>query len=840
MKVQDSHGGDEVPFHPLLSRHFLMEETKFSFTLFFLATCFSLISLFPTVLKAKDSITSAQSITDSQTLVSPDEKFELGFFSPGNSSLKYLGIWYKYIPKPTVIWVANRDSPLVNSSGTLTFSNDGKLVILSHTGSIIWSANSSRSPRKPLAQLLDSGNLVLRDLEDESSVSYRWQSFDYPSDTFIPGMRLGWNFKTGFSRHLTSWKSHDDPSSGEYSYSVDPRGLPQLFLLKGKKKVFRSGPWFAQQLKGDPALMDNPVFKPVFVFNSDEVIFTYETKDSVTSRFVLTQSGLIQHFSWSDPRSSWIPEFSVQGDRCDDYGICGAYGSCTIRESPICKCMDGFEPRLPQDWQKNEWSDGCVMKNSHTCRNGEGFKKLTGVKLPDSAVFHTNSSLSFEECETECLKNCSCVAYATLDINTTGKGCISWFGVLFDIREVAYYGQDLYIRVPASELGSNAAVPKRNKHIIIIVAVSVSSAIVVLVSWFIIKRWRIRETDIQLILNRPRSELPSFKIDIIEAATKKFSACNKIGEGGFGPVYRGKLASGQEIAVKRLSESSGQGLQEFKNEVAMISLLQHRNLVKLLGCCIHKDERMLIYEYMPNRSLDSLLFDETKRSTLTWQKRLDIIVGVARGILYLHRDSRLKIIHRDLKASNVLLDSEMNPKISDFGMARIFGGDQTEAKTNRVVGTYGYMPPEYAIDGHFSFKSDVFSFGVLLLELLSGKKNKGFFHPDHKLNLLGHAWKLWTEEKAMELMDPLLENQFPASEGLRCIQVGLCCVQQKPEDRPTMSQVILMLDSESVFLPQPGRPGMYSERCFSETDSSSLAGINSCSNNTSITLQEGR
>ncbi|XP_061368793.1 receptor-like serine/threonine-protein kinase SD1-8 [Gastrolobium bilobum] len=661
-------------------------------------------------------------------------------------------------------------------------------------------------------------------------------------------MKLGWNFKTGLNRHLTSWKSTDDPSSGEYTYSVDPHGLPQLFLHKGNKKVFRSGPWYGQQFKGDPVLRENPVFKPIFVFDFDEVSYSYETKDNIISRFVLSQSGLIQHFSWNDHHSSWFSEFTIQGDRCDDYGLCGAYGTCNIKSSPVCKCLNGFEPRLQQEWRMLKWSGGCVSKNSQVCRNGDAFKQFTGMKLPDAAEFHTNYSISIDHCEAECSKNCSCVAYAKLDINASGKGCIAWFGDLFDIREVSVNGQDFYVRVPVSELDSNVDGNKRKKLILLPVTVSVTSTIIVSALWLIIKKWRrngARETDFQLSAGRARSErnefeLPSFEIAIIEAATGNFSIYNKIGEGGFGPVYKGQLPSGREIAVKRLSESSGQGLQEFKNEVMLISQLQHRNLVKLLGCCIHGEDKMLVYEYMPNRSLDSLLFDETKRSVLSWQRRLDIITGIARGLVYLHRDSRLRIIHRDLKASNVLLDSEMNPKISDFGMARMFGGDQTEAKTKRVVGTYGYMPPEYAIDGHFSFKSDVFSFGVLLLELLSGKKNKGFLHPDHKLNLLGHAWKLCNEGRDLELMDPLLENEFPTSGVQRCIQVGLLCVQQLPEERPTMPSVLLMLESESVLLPKPGRPGLYSERCFSETDSSSRGRLNSGSNDLTVTLVEGR
>ncbi|KAF3456563.1 hypothetical protein FNV43_RR01217 [Rhamnella rubrinervis] len=247
---------------------------------------------------------------------------------------------------------------------------------------------------------------------------------------------------------------------------------------------------------------------------------------------------------------------------------------------------------------------------------------------------------------------------------------------------------------------------------------------------------------------------------------------------------KGQLVNGQEIAVKRLSKHSGQGMQEFKNEVMVIAKLQHRNLVRLL--------------------------DATRRADLDWSKRFEIICGIARGILYLHQDSRLKIIHRDLKASNVLLDASMNTKISDFGMAKIFGEDQIQAKQAE----YGYMSPEYAMHGLYSTKSDVFSFGVLLLEIISSRKSTECINGSHFPNLIGHVWELWNDGKVLDIVDPLCQKQ-----------------QQR---EPTMSDVIFMLANETT-LPLPNTPAFTSHYADSSKSSGAISW-----NRVSITALEGR
>ncbi|WZY69294.1 hypothetical protein YC2023_001534 [Brassica napus] len=302
-----------------------------------------------------------------------------------------------------------------------------------------------------------------------------------------------------------------------------------------------------------------------------------------------------------------------------------------------------------------------------------------------------------------------------------------------------------------------------------------------------------------------------FDFKAIEAATSNFHNTNKLGHGGFGEVYKGTFPNGTEIAVKRLSKTSGQGEREFKNEVLLVAKLQHRNLVRLLGFCVQGEEKILVYEFLPNKSLNYFLFgDSTKRIQLDWTRRYKIIGGVTRGILYLHQDSRLTIIHRDLKASNILLDVDMNPKIADFGMARNFRMDQTEDNTGRVVGTFRYMPPEYVANGQFSTKSDVYSFGVLILEIIGGKKNSSFHEIDGSTgNLVTYVWRLWNNDSLFELVDPIIGDYYDKYEVIRCVHIGLLCVQENPTDRPSMFTIFQMLTNTSITLPVPQPPGFF-------------------------------
>ncbi|CAN0924208.1 G-type lectin S-receptor-like serine/threonine-protein kinase RKS1 [Linum grandiflorum] len=789
---------------------------------------------------SNDTIHANRSIKDGELIISKAGNFALGFFTPGNSTYRYLGIWYHNKPGQTVVWVANRDTPINGTSGILTNDGYGNLLIYSSIRNQelpVWSTNvSSTFPCS--AQLLDSGNLVL--VQQGSTASNNasllvWQSFDHPTDTFLPGMKIGMNLETGLNVFLTSWRSGDDPGTGDFSFKLNPKGSPQFFLYQGMNPQWRSLPW--------PWKVDT-LYNASFVYNDVGMWYSFAPKDASTVLMLLVHnSGTLMALIWDEAGGIWKEFYAISHQKCDIYGHCGAYGICdpTSYFLSECMCLPGYEPKSQS---KVLFENGCVRKRSESsvCGKGEGFVRVRNVKIPDtSEAVWVDQGLNKVNCEEECRKNCSCSAYTTANIVGKGTGCLTWHGELMDTARYPTPDPEIYVRVDALELAEYAVQSDEfdefNFKLSVLVP-SVSSVWIVcfLFAYTQFKRCRKRkarkakEKQIRNLFHRSRDssylqdsmgkkemegstmypELPFFSLDVIRAATNNFSSDNKLGQGGFGSVYKGKFPSGVEVAVKRPSKISRQGLEQFKSEVFLISKLQHRNLVKLYGCCIEEEEQMLIYEYLPYKSLDSLLFVEHQPGSnpfLDWRKRFNIIVGIARGILYLHQDSRFRIIHRDLKISNVLLDAELNPKISDFGMARVLEGDQVERVTSRIGGTFGYMAPEYAYSGKFSVKSDVFSFGAMLLEIVTGKKiNRGFTtqKDDHAaLNLIGYVWELWKAERMRDIVDPSLQVSISIR---RCIHIGLLCLEEDPIERPDMQTVVGMLNSETIPLPSVNRP----------------------------------
>ncbi|TXG67187.1 hypothetical protein EZV62_008462 [Acer yangbiense] len=433
----------------------------FFFVLFFLS-----IELIP----AADTITPTRFIRDGETLVSLRESFELGFFSPVNSTKRYLGIWYKKSPA-TVVWVANRNNPIIDRQGVLTIINNGNIVLLNKTKSIIWSSNTSRKVENPVAQLLDSGNLVLKDNFSEGSESYQWQSFDYPSDTLLPGMKLGWDLKTGVELYLTSWKSADDPSYGDFTYRLDIHVLPQIFTYNGSTKMARTGPWNGVFFGGVPK-SPNFNFELNFVHDKNEIYYMYESfNNPVIMLTKITHSGFFQRLIWKERGSIWDVVVSAPNDLCEYYGKCSANGVCSVDKAPICECLQGF---IPESQQNQTSPTRCVRSSPFDCRSGDRFIKLTGLKLPDLVDTSLNDTMSLQECESKCLKNCSCKAYANSIVSGGGRGCLMWSGDLIDIRKHVdeISGQDLYIRVRASEQVSDLNEYRRQKIIIAVLVIS--------------------------------------------------------------------------------------------------------------------------------------------------------------------------------------------------------------------------------------------------------------------------------------------------------------------------------------------------------------------------------
>ncbi|ANM58039.1 lectin protein kinase family protein [Arabidopsis thaliana] len=719
-----------------------------------------------------DTLHQGQFLKDGQELVSAFKIFKLKFFNFKNSENLYLGIWFNNLYLNTdsqdrPVWIANRNNPISDRSGSLTVDSLGRLKILRGASTML-ELSSIETTRNTTLQLLDSGNLQLQEMDADGSMKrVLWQSFDYPTDTLLPGMKLGFDGKTRKRWELTSWLGDTLPASGSFVFGMDTNITNVLTILWRGNMYWSSGLWNKGRFSEEE-------------LNECGFLFS----------FVSTKSG--QYFMYSG--------YVVRDE---------PYGFTSFRVTVSSSASNGFV--------------------------------LSGT-------------FSSVDCSAICLQNSSCLAYASTEPD--GTGCEIWNTYPTNKGSASHSPRTIYIRGNGQENKKVAA-----WHIVV-ATLFLMTPIIWFIIYLVLRKFNVKgrvlfrgiyyflwreltpqvigfirrrilslrfgsTIDQEMLLRelgidrscihkrnerKSNNELQIFSFESVVSATDDFSDENKLGEGGFGPVYKGKLLNGEEVAIKRLSLASGQGLVEFKNEAILIAKLQHTNLVQVLGCCIEKDEKMLIYEYMQNKSLDYFLFDPLRKNVLDWTLRFRIMEGIIQGLLYLHKYSRLKVIHRDIKASNILLDEDMNPKISDFGLARIFGAEETRANTKRVAGTFGYMSPEYFREGLFSAKSDVFSFGVLMLEIICGRKNNSFHHDlEGPLNLIVHVWNLFKENKIREVIDlSLRDSALDYPQVLRCVQVALLCVQENAEDRPSMLDVVSMIYGEgNNALSLPKEPAFY-------------------------------
>ncbi|KAK7379269.1 hypothetical protein VNO80_04725 [Phaseolus coccineus] len=663
-----------------------------------------------------DQLLQGHEFTTSDRLISPTGWYTMSFFQYEGSEDFYLGI-RKSAETSTNrnFWIANRNMPLHDPATILIIDEIGNLKIISNrernSSIMLYSSDAGREVNSNTtfnAILQDTGNLMFREMNQNGSLKRTlWQSFDHLSHVLMGGMKLGFNRKTGQNWSITSRRSEKTYSSGSFTLGLEPK-TKQLVMWWRGNIFWSSGQWS----NGSFANLNSPLYHKDFEFN-------YYSDENET--YVSYLAGYID----LEPSGSMYGNVAEASYSCvNDYFLSG----CSMPSVPKCRDHDSLYRG---------------SRNSYGVMSGTSFK------------FDESENLTSFDCWMKCLNNCSCEAYSY--VNEDETGCEIWSrdsANFVATTNLTAGGRQIYFLVGR----------KKGKTKIWIISTIVGTIVLIILCFTcnkLRKKLKLKAEDrkkrtkllseiggnttIPIAYNerneqkkngKSSDDMHIFDFQIILEATANFSSTNKIGEGGFGPVYKGKLSSGQEVAIKRLSKSSGQGLIEFKNEAILIVKLQHTNLVRLLGFCIDKEERILVYKYLPNKSLNLYLFE-------------------------------------------------------------------FEERTKRIVGTFGYMSPEYAMMGVISTKLDVYSFGILLLEILSGKKN----NIDYPFNLVFNAWKLWNEGEALKLMDKNMNGSYSPTQMLRYIHIGLLCTQDQARDRPTMLEVVSFLSNEIAHLPKPKQPG---------------------------------
>ncbi|KAM7523566.1 hypothetical protein LguiA_013468 [Lonicera macranthoides] len=766
------------------------------FLLLFLLTAFYTA----TAQQRYTNITTGSSLTptgNSSSWQSPSGLYAFGFYQQGSGYS--VGIFISGIPEKTVVWTANRDNPPVNQTATLALTADGRLVLQPTQGPETNIANISQSASS--ASMLNTGNFVLY----SSDGDIIWQSFEHPTDTLLVGQPL-LNRKS-----LVSSISETDYSSGISYLVMQSDGNLVQYPLEGpwspQNAYWASGTYEA----GNKSTLNLNDDGHLYLFNSSAIINNLTNGGYPKERIIYLArndvDGIFRLYSYNlNQQANWTRLWSSSDDKCTVKGLCGPNGYCVLDDMEAkCLCIPGFDFVDPA-----RWIAGC-MRNStaQSCRKNDRSVQYNMMELANTvwedAFYSSLTGTTKEDCESACLKDCNCEASLFKD----GQCKMQMLPLRFGRRKlddtnmalVKMESAPIVVRDPPH-------LPKESKNEltvpILITGVSLAAFgfVVLAISGIIIYRNRV--WAYKLISEKGNGELGddfgprAFTYAELEAITNGFT--DEVGSGSFGTVYKGTIQNTEKVvAVKRLEKGLVEGEREFQTEMKVIGKTHHRNLVKLLGYCLEGPKRLLVYEYMSNGSLTDILFKHENQPC--WEERIGIAKDIARGILYLHEECTMQIIHCDIKPQNILMDEYRCAKVSDFGMAKLTKPDQTKTFTG-IRGTKGYVAPEWYWNLPVTVKADVYSFGIVLLEIISRRRSLDMSLDEEEAILVEWVYQCFQGGEFGKIVGEEIVDKRQID---RMVKIGLWCIQDEPSIRPSMKKVLLMLEG-TVEIPIPPSP----------------------------------